>query len=98
MFTVSILASPFIFPFQVEPFASLAALPRFSVPRVLINRELVGPFKHRRKRATDLAMTGDLVECVSDLAAMAGWEKELEVLVKGTMYAMVYHVLLLLMG
>ena len=83
-------SSPSIFPFQVEPFASLAALPRLNVPRVLINRELVGPFKHRRKRATDLAMTGDLVECVSELAAMAGWEKELEVLVKGMLWFTVF--------
>ena len=28
-------------------------------------------------------MTGDLVECVSQLVTMAGWEKELEALVKG---------------
>lgn len=28
-------------------------------------------------------MTGDLVECVSELAAMAGWVEELETLVKG---------------
>ena len=68
---------------QVEPFASLTALPQITVPRLLINRELVGPFNHRRKRSTDVAMTGDLVECVSKLAAMAGWEKDLETIVKG---------------
>ena len=50
---------------------------------MLINRELVGPFKHRQKRSTDVAMSGDLVECVSELATMAGWGKELEALIKG---------------
>ena len=68
---------------QVEPFASLAALPRFNVPRVLINRELVGPFKHHRKRRTDLAVTGDLVESVWKLATMAGWREDLERLMHG---------------
>ena len=68
---------------QVEPFASLVSLPHLNVPRMLINREVVGPFRHRRKRSTDVAMTGDLVECVSQLADIAGWTKELETLVKG---------------
>ena len=69
---------------QVEPFASLTSLPHLNVPRLLINREVVGPFRHRRKRSTDVAMTGrDLVECVSELAGIAGWTKELETLVKG---------------
>ena len=60
---------------------------------MLINREVVGPFKHRRKRSTDVAITGDLVECVSQLATMAGWEKELESLVKGTVYNIMYTVI-----
>jgi hypothetical protein len=63
---------------QVEPFASLATLPSGSVPRILLNRELVGPFKHRgRGRPTDVAVTGDLVESVMTLARGAGWEREL---------------------
>ena len=68
-------------PLQVEPFASLAALPRFNVPRVLINREVVGPFKHQRKRPTDVAVTEDLVQSVKSLAEQAGWLQELEELI-----------------
>lgn len=65
-------------PFQVEPFASLVTLPAGSVPRLLLNRELVGPFKQRgRGRTTDVAVTGDLVESVMSLARGAGWEEEL---------------------
>ena len=62
---------------QVEPFASLAALPRVTVPRLLLNRELVGPFKHHRKRPTDVSWTGDLVEGVMELVRVSGWEGDL---------------------
>ena len=63
---------------QVEPFASLVSLSRFDVPRVLINREVVGPFKHHRKRPTDVVVTGDLVQCVRSVAEGASWLTELE--------------------
>lgn len=63
---------------QVEPFASLCTLPRFDIPRLLINRELVGPFRHGRKRITDVALTGDLVDTVREIAALAGWTAELQ--------------------
>ena len=75
---------------QVEPFASLASMPHLNIPRLLINREAVGPFRHRRKRSTDVVMTGDLVECVSQLADIAGWAKELEILAKGEEIARMY--------
>lgn len=66
--------------FQVEPFASLATLSSASVPRLLLNRELVGPFKHRQKRPTDVARTGELGESLEELVRSAGWEKDLRVL------------------
>ncbi len=66
---------------QVEPFASLCTLLRFDVPRLLVNRELVGPFRHGRKRVTDVALTGDLVESVREIAAQAGWTAELQHLI-----------------
>ena len=66
-----------LFLFQVEPFASLVTLSGFSVPRLLLNREPVGPFKHRHKRPTDVARTGELVEGVEQLVRSAGWEEDL---------------------
>ena len=63
---------------QVEPFASLATLSRHSVPRVLLNRELVGPFQSSRCRHTDVAVSGDVVESVKVLVQGAGWGAELE--------------------
>ena len=59
-------------------------LPAASVPRLLLNRELVGPFKHRSGyRLTDVSMTGDLMESVMELVQGAGWERELKVLWEG---------------
>ena len=65
-------------PTQVEPFASLATMTRFDVPRILINREIVGPFKHQRRRSKDVIMSGDLVDQVSKLVSLAGWQEELQ--------------------
>ena len=39
---------------------------------------MVGPFKHYRKRPTDVVVTGDLVQCVWSVAEGAGWLTELE--------------------
>lgn len=47
----------------------------------MINRELVGPFKHQRKRPTDIALTGDLVEQVNELVRLAGWQQDLNKLI-----------------
>ena len=63
---------------QVEPFASLSTLPRFDVPRLLINRDLVGPFKRHRMRVTDIAVTCDLVEGVCSVLEEVGWMSDLQ--------------------
>ena len=68
----------------MEPFASLANLPRYDVPRLLLNRETVGPFKQHRQRRTDVAVIGDLVGSVWELARSAGWEEELQELVRAS--------------
>ena len=62
----------------MEPFASLASLPRSGIPRLLLNRELVGPFKSRRRKQEDFALTGDLVTSVKEISQLAGWLDELE--------------------
>ncbi|XP_028256770.1 NAD-dependent protein deacetylase sirtuin-3-like isoform X2 [Parambassis ranga] len=63
----------------VEPFASLAGAVRSSVPRLLINRDLVGPFASSR-RNQDVAQLGDLVSGVQALVDALGWTQELEAL------------------
>lgn len=67
----------------MEPFASLATLSRFDVPRLLINRDLAGPFKRHRKRVTDVAVTCDLVEGVSSVLEEVGWMDDLQRLESG---------------
>uniref|UniRef100_A0A671WWP6 Sirtuin 3 n=1 Tax=Sparus aurata TaxID=8175 RepID=A0A671WWP6_SPAAU len=64
---------------EVEPFASLAGAVRGSVPRLLINRDLVGPFAWRR-RPQDVVQLGDVVGGVQALVDALGWTQELDAL------------------
>nr|XP_057932882.1 NAD-dependent protein deacetylase sirtuin-3, mitochondrial isoform X2 [Doryrhamphus excisus] len=65
---------------EVEPFASLAGAVRGSVPRLLINRDLVGPFASRNRRRCDAALLGDVVGGVQTLVDAVGWTQELDAL------------------
>lgn len=65
---------------EVEPFASLAGAVRASVPRLLINRDLVGPFAWGSPRHNDVAQLGDVVSGVSKLACALGWQDDLQAL------------------
>ncbi|XP_022082830.1 NAD-dependent protein deacetylase sirtuin-3-like [Acanthaster planci] len=68
---------------EVQPFAGIVNSARGYVPRLLINREAVGPFARPRSgRFNDVAVTGDLVECVQRFARVLGWKKALEDLIK----------------
>uniref|UniRef100_A0A8D2MB67 Deacetylase sirtuin-type domain-containing protein n=1 Tax=Zonotrichia albicollis TaxID=44394 RepID=A0A8D2MB67_ZONAL len=66
---------------EVEPFASLAGAVRSSVPRVLINRELVGPFAWQQ-RHNDVAELGDVVGGVERLVELLGWKEEMQTLIQ----------------
>lgn len=65
---------------QVEPFASLAGAVRSPVSRLLINRDLVGPFAWGSPRHNDVAEVGDVVSGVKKLVELLGWMQELEAL------------------
>ncbi|XP_036390876.1 NAD-dependent protein deacetylase sirtuin-3, mitochondrial isoform X1 [Megalops cyprinoides] len=65
---------------EVEPFASLAGAVRSSVSRLLINRDLVGPFAWGTPRYNDVAELGDVVGGVRKLTDALGWTQELEAL------------------
>nr|XP_020475563.1 NAD-dependent protein deacetylase sirtuin-3, mitochondrial isoform X2 [Monopterus albus] len=64
---------------EVEPFASLSGAVRSSVPRLLINRDLVGPFAWSR-RPHDVVQLGDVVSGVQALVDSIGWTQELDAL------------------
>ncbi|KAL8170078.1 UNVERIFIED_CONTAM: NAD-dependent protein deacetylase sirtuin-3, mitochondrial [Gekko kuhli] len=66
---------------EVEPFASLAGAVRSSVPRLLINRDLVGPFAYQ-PQYNDVAELGDVVSGVEKVVALLGWKEELQELIK----------------
>ncbi|KAM7424679.1 hypothetical protein PAMA_000843 [Pampus argenteus] len=63
---------------EVEPFASLSGAVRSSVPRLLINRDLVGPFAWGSRRPHDVAWLGDVVSGVQALSDALGWTQELD--------------------
>ncbi|XP_061743565.1 NAD-dependent protein deacetylase sirtuin-3, mitochondrial isoform X2 [Nerophis ophidion] len=65
---------------EVEPFASLAGAVRGSVPRLLINKDLVGPFALRNGRLGDVVLLGDVVSGVQSLVDALGWTQELDAL------------------
>ncbi|XP_061132591.1 NAD-dependent protein deacetylase sirtuin-3, mitochondrial isoform X5 [Syngnathus typhle] len=65
---------------EVEPFASLAGAVRGSVPRLLINRDLVGPFAMRNTRPCDVVLLGDVVNGVQTFVHALGWTRELDAL------------------
>nr|XP_047921261.1 NAD-dependent protein deacetylase sirtuin-3, mitochondrial isoform X6 [Anser cygnoides] len=67
--------------FRVEPFASLAGAVRSSVPRVLINRDLVGPFAWQQ-RYNDIAQLGDVVGGVKKLVELLDWNEEMQALIQ----------------
>jgi NAD-dependent protein deacetylase SIR2 len=62
---------------SVQPFASLPQFASEGVPRVLINKEIVGDFG---SRPDDVMVLGDCDEGVRKLADALGWRDELELL------------------
>ncbi|XP_027264834.1 NAD-dependent protein deacetylase sirtuin-3, mitochondrial isoform X3 [Cricetulus griseus] len=66
---------------EVEPFASLSEAVQKSVPRLLINRDLVGSFAYS-PRSTDVVQLGDVVQSVERLVDLLGWTQELQDLIQ----------------
>lgn len=67
--------------FQVEPFASLSDAVRSSVPRLLINRDLVGSLA-RNPRGRDVVQLGDVVHGVKRLVELLGWTDDIQDLIQ----------------
>ncbi|XP_004851818.2 NAD-dependent protein deacetylase sirtuin-3, mitochondrial isoform X1 [Heterocephalus glaber] len=66
---------------KVEPFASLSEAVGGSVPRLFINRDLVGSFAWR-PRSRDVVQLGDVVHSVQRLVELLGWTEELQDLIQ----------------
>nr|XP_014352347.1 PREDICTED: NAD-dependent protein deacetylase sirtuin-3, mitochondrial isoform X3 [Latimeria chalumnae] len=67
--------------FRVEPFASLAGAVRSSVTRLLINRDLVGPFSWY-SRSNDVVELGEVIGGVRKFVDLLGWKEEMKDLIE----------------
>jgi NAD-dependent deacetylase sirtuin 3 len=84
---------------KVEPFANIIQNTRNSVPRLLLNKESVGPFKlikvskgangFNNPNCKDLQILGDLINCVDFFVEKLGWKDELDELVSRETKALV---------
>ncbi|XP_010888638.1 SIRT1 domain-containing protein isoform X2 [Esox lucius] len=68
---------------QIEPFASLVNTVRSTVPRLLLNRDAVGPFQKVPLKKGDYMELGDLVDTVRRFAEILGWHSEIQDLMAG---------------
>jgi len=66
---------------KVEPFASIIKGSHVNTPRLLLNREAVGPFKNIKRRK-DVVTLGNLIESLDELVDKLGWKNELEELME----------------
>ncbi|XP_006009776.1 NAD-dependent protein deacetylase sirtuin-3 isoform X2 [Latimeria chalumnae] len=66
---------------EVEPFASLAGAVRSSVTRLLINRDLVGPFSWY-SRSNDVVELGEVIGGVRKFVDLLGWKEEMKDLIE----------------
>lgn len=55
---------------------------RPTAARLLLNRDLVGPFKRIPLKSTDVVKLGDLVDSVKKFAHILGWQEEINELIK----------------
>ncbi|KAM8939195.1 NAD-dependent protein deacetylase sirtuin-3, mitochondrial [Pelodytes ibericus] len=67
---------------EVEPFASLVYAVKASTPRVLINRDPVGPFQSGHQGLNVMEL-GEVTAGIKHFAQLLGWEQELNQLEKG---------------
>ncbi|XP_046579138.1 NAD-dependent deacetylase sir2A-like isoform X2 [Haliotis rubra] len=61
---------------EVQPFAGIIDNVRWNIPRILFNRNAVGPFRHN-KRGKDIVAEGDLLEVMQKFAGMMNWKPEM---------------------
>lgn len=64
---------------EVYPFAGVADAVQFNIPRLLLNRTVVGSFGYRDH---DAILSGDITESIKSLASALDWTTELDELVR----------------
>ncbi|XP_056373277.1 NAD-dependent protein deacetylase sirtuin-3-like isoform X2 [Hyla sarda] len=67
---------------EIEPFANMVNAVRLNVPRLLMNRDLVGPFKKKPLKSTDVAELGELCDVTRTFVSALNWQTDLEELMR----------------
>ncbi|XP_066445636.1 NAD-dependent protein deacetylase sirtuin-3, mitochondrial-like [Eleutherodactylus coqui] len=67
---------------KIEPFANIVNAVRPNVPRLLINRDLVGPFKNEPLKSTDVAELGELCEVTRKFVSALNWQTDMDEVIK----------------
>ncbi|XP_040295503.1 NAD-dependent protein deacetylase sirtuin-3, mitochondrial-like [Bufo bufo] len=67
---------------EIEPFANIVHAVRPNVPRLLINRDLVGPFKKKPSKRTDVVELGELCVVTRKFISALNWQADLDDLIK----------------
>ncbi|XP_069809194.1 NAD-dependent protein deacetylase sirtuin-3-like isoform X2 [Dendropsophus ebraccatus] len=63
---------------EIEPFANIVNAVRPNVPRLLINRDLVGPFKNTPLKSTDVVELGELCDITRKFVSALNWQRDLD--------------------
>uniref|UniRef100_A0A8C5QW18 Deacetylase sirtuin-type domain-containing protein n=1 Tax=Leptobrachium leishanense TaxID=445787 RepID=A0A8C5QW18_9ANUR len=67
---------------KTQPFAKIINSVRPNVPRLLFNRDLVGPFKDKPLKSTDVATLGELRYLIRKLVHVCHWEDDMDKVLK----------------
>ncbi|XP_063301437.1 NAD-dependent protein deacetylase sirtuin-3-like isoform X2 [Pelobates fuscus] len=67
---------------KIEPFAKIVDAVQPNVPRLLLNRDLVGPFKTKHPKSTDVAALGELCDLTRRFVRSLHWQDEMKGILK----------------
>ncbi|XP_042191035.1 NAD-dependent protein deacetylase sirtuin-3 isoform X2 [Callorhinchus milii] len=67
---------------EIEPFAGIVNSVQPNVPRLLLNRDPVGPFQGKCLKKTDVRALGDLTKSIQLFVDMVGWKNDLDELIQ----------------
>ncbi|XP_063784516.1 NAD-dependent protein deacetylase sirtuin-3-like isoform X2 [Pseudophryne corroboree] len=63
---------------EIEPFANIVNSVRPNVPRLLMNRDAVGPFKTKPMKSTDVVQLGELCDVTRKFLKALNWQTDME--------------------
>ncbi|XP_075458352.1 NAD-dependent protein deacetylase sirtuin-3-like isoform X2 [Ascaphus truei] len=67
---------------EIDPFASIVNSARPNIPRLLLNRDLVGPFKKKPLKSTDVVELGELCDITKKFVHALNWQDDMEEMIE----------------